>query len=395
LLGRQQHGHIESIGFDLYVQMLEGAVASSKAKSPCRNYALPSASVWMSASAGIHPSENLRLRTYKRVSSIARRGEQDVRKELEDRFGAMPKSVENLLEFAMLKSISEKLRIASVERQGPRRAQVPPRTQLDPRRGQVVRSRKGIKLDPSGVLWMELQRGNRPGALRNVLLGLRGEGNSFNGENNEEDRFACRIAVALPSWRRTRRPTSAAGQSAAGAETAVAGGAQMAAPEPEQPKKPSRLREISQATKPALTAKESCRRDYRAREQRNYHSSELEKARSIAVEEASRNAAAGVPGATASRVEIARSLLAGFDRPVAARPTQQGHGRQRGRRRGQATRSGSHPEQAGKHGKAGSAVTKEGLNWDGLKNNIRNKLLTQEVIRREVARTSLSAATMQ
>jgi hypothetical protein len=41
----------------------------------------------------------------------------------------------------------------------------------------VVRSRKGIKLDPSGVLWMELQRGESvPGALRNVLLGLRGEG---------------------------------------------------------------------------------------------------------------------------------------------------------------------------------------------------------------------------
>src|SRR5258705_6317947 len=31
-----------------------------------------------------------------------------------------------------------------------------------------------------------------------------------------------------------------------------------------------------------------------------------------------------------------------------------------------------------------SAVTKEGLNWDDFKNNIRNKLLTQEVIRREV-----------
>jgi len=41
----------------------------------------------------------------------------------------------------------------------------------------VVRSRKGIKLDPSGILWMELQRGEPvAAALRNVLLGLRGEG---------------------------------------------------------------------------------------------------------------------------------------------------------------------------------------------------------------------------
>jgi transcription-repair coupling factor (superfamily II helicase) len=91
----------------------------------------------------------------------------------------MPKSVENLLEYAMLKSISEKLRIASVERQGTRVAlRFHPETQLDPAAVvKVVRSGKGIKLDPSGVLWMELQRGESvPGALRNVLLGLRGEG---------------------------------------------------------------------------------------------------------------------------------------------------------------------------------------------------------------------------
>ena len=181
LLGRQQHGHIESIGFDLYVQMLEGAVAKLKGEE-----SMPELRTTLSLGMDVRipqeyiPSENLRLRTYKRVSSIATEVEkQDVRKELEDRFGAMPKSVENLLEYAMLKSISEKLRIASVERQGTRVAlRFHPETQLDPAAVvKVVRSRKGIKLDPSGVLWMELQRGESvPGALRNVLLGLRGEG---------------------------------------------------------------------------------------------------------------------------------------------------------------------------------------------------------------------------
>ena len=79
----------------------------------------------------------------------------------------------------MLKSMSEKLRVASVERQGNRVAlRFHTETQLDPAAVvQVVRSRKGIKLDPSGVLWMELNRGESvPAALRNVLLGLRGEG---------------------------------------------------------------------------------------------------------------------------------------------------------------------------------------------------------------------------
>ena len=79
----------------------------------------------------------------------------------------------------MLKSISERLHIASVERQGPKLAvRFHPETPLDPAvLVKVVRSRKGIRLDPSGVLWLELQKGEPvAAALRNVLLGLQGEG---------------------------------------------------------------------------------------------------------------------------------------------------------------------------------------------------------------------------
>ena len=177
MLGRQQHGHIESIGFDLYVQMLERAVAKLKGQE-----AAPELRTTLSLGMDLRipeqyiPSENLRLRTYKRVSSVATEAErQDVRKELEDRFGSLPKSVENLLEFAVLKSMSERLRIASVERQGTKIAmRFHPETQLEPSSVvKVVRSRKGIKLDPSGVLWMELQRGEPAAtALRSVLEGL-------------------------------------------------------------------------------------------------------------------------------------------------------------------------------------------------------------------------------
>jgi transcription-repair coupling factor (superfamily II helicase) len=126
------------------------------------------------------PSENLRLRTYKRVSSIATEEEkQDVKRELTDRFGTPPASVENLLEYAVLKSLCERLRISAVERQGSRIAiRFHAETSLDPATlVKVVRSRKGIKLDPSGVLWLETTRGESvPLALRNVLLGLQGQG---------------------------------------------------------------------------------------------------------------------------------------------------------------------------------------------------------------------------
>jgi transcription-repair coupling factor (superfamily II helicase) len=180
MLGRQQHGHIEAIGFDMYVQMLEHAVAKLKGEE-----AAPELRTTLSLGLDVRipqeyiPSENLRLRTYKRISSIATEAErQDVHKELADRFGALPKAVENLLEFAALKSLCERLRIAAVERQGSKIAlRFHPETTLEPAAVvKVVRSRKGIRLDPSGVLWMDLERGeSATGALRKVLTGLRGE----------------------------------------------------------------------------------------------------------------------------------------------------------------------------------------------------------------------------
>jgi transcription-repair coupling factor (superfamily II helicase) len=183
MLGRQQHGHIEAIGFDMYVQMLERAVAKLKGEE-----AAPELRTTLSLGMDVRippeyiPSENLRLRTYKRISSVASEAErQDVQKELEDRFGALPKAVENLLEFAVLKSMCERLRIAAVERQGTKIAlRFHPETALEPASVvKVVRSRKGIKLDPSGVLWMEVQRGEAAtGALRQVLVGLSGESGS-------------------------------------------------------------------------------------------------------------------------------------------------------------------------------------------------------------------------
>jgi transcription-repair coupling factor (superfamily II helicase) len=181
MLGRQQHGHIEAIGFDMYCQMLERAVSKLKGEE-----VVPELRTTLSLGFDVRipqdyiPSENLRLRTYKRISTIATEEEkQDVRKELEDRFGPPPSSVENLLEYAALKSLCERLRISSVERQGTRIAlRFHPETTLDPARlVTVVRSRAGIKLDPSGVLWMEVKRGEPvPAALRNVLLSLQGQG---------------------------------------------------------------------------------------------------------------------------------------------------------------------------------------------------------------------------
>ena len=180
MLGRQQHGHIEAVGFDIYTQMLERAVSKLKGEESA-----PELRTTLNLGLDVRipqdyiPSENLRLRTYKRISSIKTNEEQaDVAKELADRFGPLPASVENLLEYAALKSVCERLRISMVERQGNRLAiRFHAETPLDPARlVEVIRSRQHIRLDPSGVLWMEISRGEAVArALRNVLLGLQGQ----------------------------------------------------------------------------------------------------------------------------------------------------------------------------------------------------------------------------
>jgi transcription-repair coupling factor (superfamily II helicase) len=178
LLGREQHGHIEAVGFDLYCQMMERAVAERKGEgvAPERR-----ATLNLGQDIRIPPeyidSENLRLRIYKRISAVTSEEMRvEVRRELEDRFGPPPPSVENLLEYAVLKAMAEKLLVATVDRKGDQVAiKFYDDTPLGPDKlVKLIRKRRGLKLDPSGVLWLEWKgfQGGPMGATRNVLLQL-------------------------------------------------------------------------------------------------------------------------------------------------------------------------------------------------------------------------------
>jgi transcription-repair coupling factor (superfamily II helicase) len=178
LLGREQHGHIEAVGFDMYCQMMERAVAQRKgeAVAPERR-----ATLNLGQEIRIPPeyieSENLRLRIYKRIASVTSDAERvEVRRELEDRFGPPPPAVENLLDYAVLKALAEKLLVASADRRGDQLAvKFYDDTPLGPERlVKLIRKRRGMRLDPTGVLWLDWK--GEPGgvsqALRNVLLQL-------------------------------------------------------------------------------------------------------------------------------------------------------------------------------------------------------------------------------
>ena len=178
LLGREQHGHIVAIGFDLYTQMLERAVAAKKGEAE-----QPELRATLNLGMDIRipseylPSESLRLRTYKRIAETRNEQEREtLRRELEDRFGPPPPQIDNLLDYAVLKSLCERLQIASVERRASEVViKFHPTTSVRPERlVTLVRKQKGTKLDPSGVLTVALERSDKTiaEAIRNVLLPL-------------------------------------------------------------------------------------------------------------------------------------------------------------------------------------------------------------------------------
>jgi transcription-repair coupling factor (superfamily II helicase) len=178
LLGREQHGHIEAVGFDMYCQMMERAVAERKgeAVTPERR-----ATLNLGQEIRIPPeyieSENLRLRIYKRIAGVTSEAErEEVRRELEDRFGPPPPAVVNLLEYAVLKALAEKLLVATVDRRGDQVAiKFYEDTPLGPERlVKLIRKRRDMKLDPTGVLWLGWKdgKGGAMDAVRNVLLQL-------------------------------------------------------------------------------------------------------------------------------------------------------------------------------------------------------------------------------
>src|SRR5712691_367067 len=118
LLGGEQSGHIEAIGFELYTQMLDRAVREMKGEA-----APDEAETQLNLGLNIRipveyiPEENQRLRMYKRVAGVENESRlNDVRAELEDRYGEPPAPVRNLLDYASLKLLCIRVGVNAIDR---------------------------------------------------------------------------------------------------------------------------------------------------------------------------------------------------------------------------------------------------------------------------------------
>ncbi len=157
MLGGEQSGNLDAVGFDLYVQMLEQTVRELKGEA-----VQPELDVQMHLGLDIRippeyvPEENQRLRMYKRLAEAETDSARaDVVRELRDRYGPPPAPVENLLAYAALKPRARALGLQSLER---RRDQLwlrfaPQAATADPARiAALVARTRGAQLAPDGLL---------------------------------------------------------------------------------------------------------------------------------------------------------------------------------------------------------------------------------------------------
>jgi len=119
LLGAQQHGHIASVGFEMYCQLLEEAVNRLQKKSVASDKN-PDPIINLPAEAFINreyiSNAGDKIEIYRRLAVVRDEVEiKDLREEITDRFGKITEPVENLLQIGLIRLAAKNLGITSVK----------------------------------------------------------------------------------------------------------------------------------------------------------------------------------------------------------------------------------------------------------------------------------------
>ena len=120
LLGAEQHGHMNAVGYDLYCKMLSEAVKEAKGIHTMEDF---ETTIDLNIDAFIPDSyisnEYQKLDIYKRIAGIENQQDyDDMLEELLDRFGEMPKAVLNLLVIARIKALAHRAYVAEIKQMG-------------------------------------------------------------------------------------------------------------------------------------------------------------------------------------------------------------------------------------------------------------------------------------
>ena len=168
LLGAEQHGHIESVGYDLYMKILNRAILEEKGevyvpKTECtvdfaENAYIPEDFI---------SSEAQRIDVYRKIASIGNEEDmRDVTDELLDRYGDLPKPVANLLDISLLRAMGSDADIEKIVRRGTN-AVFYPKTLDAYAWAQIAGAFRGrIMISPSSKPYVTFRTSGMPNALR-------------------------------------------------------------------------------------------------------------------------------------------------------------------------------------------------------------------------------------
>ena len=120
LLGSEQHGHMEAVGYDLYIKLLNDAVLEERGELPPEK---KECTVTVNISAHLpetyvrYPAQRMAL--YKRIALIRNREDmEDMIDELADRYGDLPVPATNLLDIALARALGEACGVTAIRQEG-------------------------------------------------------------------------------------------------------------------------------------------------------------------------------------------------------------------------------------------------------------------------------------
>ncbi len=147
LLGGEQSGHIEAVGFDMYMKLLEQTIKELKGEEIEDDIrATVNLHVDLRVDESFIPDMNQRLTVYRRMAAVRNEAELDrLMDEVRDRYGAPPDSVLNLAEYASIRILADRIRVESLDREG---------------QTVVLKFRSDAKLDPAWLFRIVQQRGD-------------------------------------------------------------------------------------------------------------------------------------------------------------------------------------------------------------------------------------------
>jgi transcription-repair coupling factor (superfamily II helicase) len=156
MLGGEQSGHIESVGFEMYTTMLERTVRELKGEVEEQTFTTQlNLALNLRIPNEYIAEEGQRLRMYKRIAGAETEAQlEDVRSELEDRYGALSLPVRNLLLATGLKMLAQRVGVAQIDRkQNVVHLKFTEKAEVDPAKlAQFVASNKGAQFSPGGML---------------------------------------------------------------------------------------------------------------------------------------------------------------------------------------------------------------------------------------------------